>query len=174
MAEKIDQSLDDIIKQNKSSRGGRGHGSFRGREGRGGRIPALISPTGGRRARGGGRNNLRQSPYFRENTDGSWNYDLPAKLIIKNLDFAVTAKDVHELFSDHPNDHRQKIRLIRVKIHTDKSGRSLGSAEIVFALKSDAIKAMQEYNGVTLDGRPMHMYLAESPKKGVPRGGHGT
>ena len=86
---------------------------FQGREGRGGRIPALISPTGGRRARGGGRNNLRQSPYFRENTDGSWNYDLPAKLIIKNLDFAVTAKDVHELFSDHPNDHRQKIRLIR-------------------------------------------------------------
>ena len=87
-------------------------------------------------------------------------------MIIKNLDFAVTSKDVRELFSDHPNDHRQKIRLIRVKIHTDKSGHSVGSAEIVFALKSDAIKAMQEYNGVTLDGRPMNIYLAESPKRG--------
>ena len=30
---------------------------------------------------------------------------------------------------------------------------------------------MQEYNGVTLDGRPMHMYLAESPERGVSHGG---
>ena len=33
---------------------------------------------------------------------------------------------------------------------------------------------MQEYNGITLDGRPMHMYLAESPKRGVSRGGRGS
>merc|ERR1712110_142843 len=138
-------SLDDIIKKNKTGRGGR-------------------RMSGG--GRGGGRS---RSPYVRGNAEGNWSHDMfdgprrggvavssgPTKLIVSNLDFGVSNNDVQELFSEFG-------KLKSATIHYDRSGRSQGSADVVFERKGDAIKAMKQYNNVPLDGRPMNILMATS------------
>ncbi|KAH9675426.1 THO complex subunit 4D [Citrus sinensis] len=45
--------------------------------------------------------------------------------------------------------------LKRYAIHFDKNGRPSGSAEVVYARRSDAFAALKRYNNVLLDGKPM-------------------
>lgn len=181
---KLDMALDDIIKQSKPTRGGggRGGGSFRG--GRraansgGGRAPAFRG-----RGNGGGRRINRvvnQSiPRSRNVPDGQWTHDRfndelgtnnnrsygfrsgaassaamngTTKLLISNLDFGVSDSDIKELFGEFG-------AIRRAAVHYDKSSRSLGSADVVFERRSDAIRAVKQYNGVPLDGRAMKIQI---------------
>lgn len=57
--------------------------------------------------------------------------------------------------------------LVSSEIHYDKSGRSLGSGNVVFEDRTDAIRAINQYNGVPLDGNNFfklifHIYTVDS------------
>lgn len=188
VADKIDMSLDDIIASNKrgrGSRGGRGRGNSSNRRG-GGR--GGNRGTGGPLRRGGrggvsrggsvSRGGERNTPYNRpKSIPDKWEHDMfdgagnrgnvrtsgrrteglstGTHLQISNLDFGVTESDIKELFAEFG-------KLKKAMINYDESGRSHGTADVVFERKPDALKAFNTYNGVPLDGRAMKIEAVSS------------
>ncbi|KAK6140306.1 hypothetical protein DH2020_025943 [Rehmannia glutinosa] len=74
------------------------------------------------------------------------------KLLISNLHYGVTDDDIEELFSGVGH-------LKSCSIHYDRSGRSEGTAEVVFSRRRDAESAIKRYNNVQLDGMPMRIEI---------------
>uniref|UniRef100_A0A7N0VAF3 RRM domain-containing protein n=1 Tax=Kalanchoe fedtschenkoi TaxID=63787 RepID=A0A7N0VAF3_KALFE len=166
MSSALDMSLDDLIKSNKKS----GSGNSRGR----GRVPAAGSGPGpARRFQNRGVN--RASPYTAAKApESAWQHDMysdhaasfPAaaqggrassietgtKLYISNLEYGVSVEDIKELFSEVGD-------LKRYTIHYDRSGRSKGTAEVVYSRRSDAVAAVKRYHNVQLDGKPMKIEI---------------
>ncbi|XP_011870534.1 PREDICTED: THO complex subunit 4 [Vollenhovia emeryi] len=181
MVDKIEMSLDDIIKQTKGSRtrgGGGGGGGGGSRRGRGAgssprRGARRVQRAGGGVMRGRNRGGITRSslPYTRGDVNSAWKHDMfdgvkkvgrgaignagTTKLLVSNLDFGVSDSDIQELFSEFGP-------LKSAAVHYDRSGRSLGSADVIFERRADAIKAMKQYHGVPLDGREMNIQVATS------------
>ncbi|XP_076925926.1 THO complex subunit 4D-like [Bidens hawaiensis] len=174
----LDMSLDDMIKSRRTTVRGRDRGRGRARGGRGQqRSFGGGRPTGPPR-RGPLAVNARPSAYtiaksFRKPKNSPWQHNLleesltaagvpgfdnGAKLNISNLDIGVTNSDIRELFSEIGE-------LKRYAIHYDKHGRPSGSAEVLFARRSDAFQALKRYNNVQLDGKPMKIEIEGSNTK---------
>ncbi|XP_055687114.1 THO complex subunit 4 [Lutzomyia longipalpis] len=182
MVDKIEMSLDDIIKstkgmglrqrkpQGRAPLGRRGGGNFQQR-GRGGGLSGGGGVRKGRNS-GGGITRPTNGRFPRGDVNSAWKHDMfegakrkirgigsntntTAKLLVSNLDYGVSESDINELFADFGP-------LKSASVHYDRSGRSLGTADVVFERRADAVKAMKQYNGVPLDGRPMNIQLATS------------
>nr|GEU66722.1 THO complex subunit 4A [Tanacetum cinerariifolium] len=158
----LDMSLDDLIKNNKKS----GGGDAGQRGGRGGRGSG-PGPT----RRFNNRGAHRATPYGGpKGGDVAWRNDMyvdqgignvggrasametGTKLYISNLDYGVSNEDIKELFAEVGD-------LKKYSIHYDRSGRSKGTAEIVYSRKQDALAAVKRYNNVQLDGKPMKIEI---------------
>ncbi|XP_023938565.1 THO complex subunit 4 isoform X2 [Bicyclus anynana] len=176
MVDKIDMALDDIIKASKKGRSGGGAGrKFDVKKpGRGGGGGFRNGRTGGAILRGRNRGGVsKPANYTRGDVNSTWKHDMfsdfsdrkiqrnapistgPTKLLVSNLDFGVSDSDIQELFSEFG-------MLKSAAVHYDRSGRSLGTADVLFERRADALKAMKQYNGVPLDGRAMNIQLATS------------
>ncbi|MQL79427.1 hypothetical protein Taro_011867, partial [Colocasia esculenta] len=164
MSGALDVSLDDRIENNKKA----GGGSFRGSRRESGPGPARRFPN---------RAGNRPAPYnvgkLVQAPNSAWQHDMfldqiavypgPAlarpsaietgtKLYISNLDYGVSDDDIKELFSEVGE-------LKRSSVNYDRSGRSKGTAEVVFSRRADAIAAVKRYNNVQLDGKPMKIEI---------------
>ncbi|KAB2068044.1 hypothetical protein ES319_A08G003600v1 [Gossypium barbadense] len=192
MSSALEMSLDDLIKRSRKSGSGNSRGRGRGRGS--GPGPARRFPN--RRAN-------RSTPYTTAKApETSWQHDMYSdkgaafrgqagrasaietgtKLYISNLDYGVSNDDVKELFSEVGD-------LKRFTIHYDRSGRSKGTAEVVFSRRTDALAAVKRYNNVQLDGKPMKIEIVGANvsttaapsaangtfgnSNGAPRGGQG-
>lgn len=193
MATKMEMSLEDIITQTKGSRRGRGGrgGGGGGARGRGGAPRRGSRGGGGGGLRTGGpgigRRPANRSSFGRSRgADGVWAHDKfqdtgfggarksggnarvsggggsGAKITVSNLHFGVSDADIVELFGEIGN-----IRY--ASVHYDRSGRSMGKADVVFDRRADAQLAIQQYNGVPLDGRAMAITWANPPPAASPR-----
>ena len=148
--------MDDLIKKAPQRGKGKGAGAGRG-AGRGG----AVKRGNARGARQAAAPYQRPKPtatlesqYSRNQAGNQRVVGLTTgtKVKITNLDSSVTAGDIEELFGEVGE-------LKSTDVPTGANGNSKGFAIVVYKRRADAQRAMDQYNGVPLDGKPLRISL---------------
>ncbi|CAG8435364.1 7399_t:CDS:2 [Ambispora gerdemannii] len=87
------------------------------------------------------------------------NLNTESKIIVSNLGYKVTEADLYELFGEMIGPVRE------IALDYDKLGHFKGSAVIVFARRGDAVRAVERFRGVTLDGQELKIEVIVMPRK---------
>ncbi|CAN6849308.1 unnamed protein product [Brassica oleracea] len=148
MATGLDMSLDDVIAKNRKSRGS-GSGPGPTRRNNPNRKSNRSAPYQSAKAP---ESTWEHEAFPSRSTRSSAGIETGTKLYISNLDYGVMNDDIKELFSEVGE-------LKRYTVHFDRSGRSKGTAEVVYSRRGDAIAAVKKYNDVQLDGKPMKIEI---------------
>ena len=91
---------------------------------------------------------------------------MESKLYVGNLPFSARDDGLQELFS-------QAGTVVSANVITDReSGRSKGFGFVEMSSPEEAEKAIQMFNGYSLDGRDLRVNIARPPED-RPRGGRG-
>lgn len=69
-----------------------------------------------------------------------------SKINLSNLHYRVSDQDLLDLFSEFG-------KIKNANVFYDKTGRSLGNAQVVFMNHASAVAAKKKYNGILLDGK---------------------
>ena len=72
------------------------------------------------------------------------------KVTIENLSFSADKTDLFQIFSS-------RIKVRSIYIEYDRSGRSTGRAELTLWNEEDAFKLVREFNGASIDNKPIQL-----------------
>merc|ERR1712087_764763 len=81
------------------------------------------------------------------------------RVIVRNLDPAVTEADVREIFS-------RVGKLKSAVVQYNAKGKSRGIATVTFVTKANADKAARDYDQAEVDGRPMYVKIVNYSSPG--------
>ena len=163
--DKLDMSLDDMVKSSAQSKG-KGKGGNGGKAvagGRGGARAARQSaapyqkPVSKGKGKGGGGKGLadmmhQSAPIAETRPQPAFVLTTGTTLRIGNLDWNVSEEDIYELFAEIGE-------LKSASLATRPDGKSKGFAHVTYKRKIDAETALEKYNNVPLDGKPLKITL---------------
>ncbi|CAO2650458.1 Nn.00g017500.m01.CDS01 [Neocucurbitaria sp. VM-36] len=149
MSNKMEQSLDEILKANKSTtRRGRG-----GRRSNAGRAAATAAPVGGVSKSTKPARHAKATPTAPAAASSG-----ETKIMVSNLPLDVEQGQLQDYFVSAVGVGRPK----KILLQYGPNGRSLGSATIIFNKHDQAVKATAALNGVKIDGRPVRVEMLVS------------
>lgn len=153
MSNKMELSLDEILKTSKTNSSRRGRG---GRKSTSGRPAPAAAPVGG--VAKNTRQNKQAKPVP---TAPAASFGGETKIMVSNLPLDVEQGQLQDYFVNAVGVGRPK----KILLQYGPNGRSLGSATIIFSKHDQASKATAALDGVKIDGRPVRVEMLVSADK---------
>jgi len=113
--------------------------------------------------RGGGRSSRTETRMTTRKRSSPVVISTSGEVVVTGLDSSITSDDVHDIFNE-------RIGVVtKAYVVFDKSGKPMGEANVTFAKRSDAKKAVDTLDGALVDGKKISVRLANSDSASYER-----